>query len=296
MPLPAPPPAPPDLRPSVLQLPRGPWWTVLDCLCAHFAAISREEWIGRFERARVLDADRGPLDVQSRYRPGMTVLYYREVAGEVPIPGVEWIVHVDEDLVVVDKPHFLPVVPAGRFVRETLLHRLTRSLGRDDLVPLHRLDRGTAGLVMFSANPTSRAAYHRLFSERRIAKRYEALAPALPEQAFPLTRRSRIGAGEPFFRMRELDGPANSETRIEVIEREPSFWRYGLDPTTGRKHQLRVHMAALGAAILNDGFYPTLADSSDDDFTRPLKLLARSLRFVDPLSGRERHFESRRTL
>lgn len=296
MTLPAPPTAPPDTRPSVLQLPRGPWHTVLDCLCAHFRAIPREEWIGRFERARVLDADRGPLDVESRYRPGMTVLYYREVAAEVPIPGVERIVHVDEHLVVVDKPHFLPVVPAGRFVRETLLHRLSRSLERDDLVPLHRLDRGTAGLVMFSADRASRAAYHGLFSERRITKRYEALAPALPDLAFPLTRRSRIGTGDPFFRMRELDGPANSETRIEVIDRRAPSWRYGLDPSTGRKHQLRVHMAALGAAIVNDDLYPSLADSPDDDFTRPLKLLARSLRFVDPLSGRERHFESQRTL
>jgi tRNA pseudouridine32 synthase/23S rRNA pseudouridine746 synthase len=177
-------------------------------------------------------------------------------------------------------------------VRETLLARLVQRLGNPDLVPLHRIDRDTAGLVLFSANPATRDAYQALFRQRRIHKRYEAIAPALPGLVFPLVHASRLEAGEPFFRMREAEGVANSETRVDVIERMGELWRYALEPVTGRKHQLRVHMAALGAGILNDRVYPELRRAADDDHERPLKLLARGLGFVDPVSGIERRFES----
>lgn len=177
-------------------------------------------------------------------------------------------------------------------MQETLLHRLIQRLGNPDLVPLHRIDRATAGLVMFSANPASRSAYQALFRERRIDKQYLALAPALPATDFPLVRRSRIVTGEPFFRMGEVPGEANSESRIDVYERGGDYWCYTLQPVTGRKHQLRVHMAALGAPILNDGFYPVLTERAEDDYAKPLQLLAKSLSFIDPLSGLQRSFES----
>lgn len=287
----------PDGTPcSRLQLPRGAWATVFDALCERFPAIDRATWRNRFARGRVLDATGQPLGMDAAYRVGMEVRYFREVRDEPVIPFEAPLLHVDEHLVVVDKPHFLPVTPAGGFVRQTVLARLVEQLGNPELVPLHRIDRGTAGLVLFSANPATRSAYQALFRERHIRKQYEALAPPLPELVFPQVRRSRLVRGEPFFRMREVDGEANSESRIDVIERGVDAWRYALEPVTGRKHQLRVHMAALGAAIANEGFYPVLREEGADDYDRPLKLLARSLRFVDPLSGRERVFESRRRL
>lgn len=279
-------------RASTLHLPAGPWSTVLDCLCAHFPAISRETWLQRMERGRVLDSNGQALDATSAYREGLRVHYFREVVAEAPIPFEERILHVDEHLVVADKPHFLPVTPAGGFVEETVLARLTRILDNHQLVPLHRIDRHTAGLVMFSAHPDSRDAYQALFRQRRIAKTYEAWAPPLPEQAFPLVRRSRIAPGEPFFRMHEVPGEPNSETRIDVLERHATRWRYALQPVTGKKHQLRVHMAALGAPILHDPFYPDLPEPRPDDYARPLQLLARRLSFVDPLSGVRREFAS----
>lgn len=280
------------LAASRLQLPPGPWRTVLDGLCARFPAIPRELWIDRFARKRVLDAEGAALAVDAPYRVGAEIRYFREVADEVAIPFEEAVLHVDAHLVVADKPHFLPVTPAGGHVSETLLARLVRRLGNPDLVPLHRIDRDTAGLVLFSADPGTRAAYQALFRQRRIRKRYEAVAPALPGLAFPRAHVSRLEAGEPFFRMREVAGPPNSETRIEVIERMGSWWRYGLEPVTGRKHQLRVHMAALGAPIRNDRLYPQLASVGDEDYAQPLQLLARSLAFVDPISGQARCFES----
>ena len=285
-----------DSHASTVHLPAGTWTGALDALCAHFPAISREQWLDRIARGRVLDGHGVAITADAPCREGMRIHYYREVADETEIPFTETVLHVDEHLVVADKPHFLPVTPAGGFVEQTLLRRLIRRLDNPHLVPLHRIDRATAGLVLFSANPTSRAAYQALFRERRIAKRYEALAAPLPELVFPLCRSSRIVRGEPFFRMCESAGQHNSETRIEVIERGATHWRYALHPVTGRKHQLRVHMAALGAAIMHDTCYPELTERAADDYARPLKLLAQELAFVDPLSGEPRHFRSRLTL
>ncbi|QSX76715.1 pseudouridine synthase [Lysobacter arenosi] len=268
---------------------------MLEGLCARFPSVGRARWLDRIERGLVRDADGRAVAAEDAYRVGAELTYYREVEGETEIPFDEVVLHADEHLVVVDKPHFLPVTPAGKHVEQTLLARLVRRLGNADLVPLHRIDRGTAGLVLFSARADTRALYQALFPQRSISKRYEALAPALPEAEFPLVRRSHLERGEPFFRMREGEGAANSETRIEVLDRSDGIWRYALEPVTGRKHQLRVHMAAIGVPILNDPLYPDCGDQVDD-YARPLKLLARSLQFVDPLSGQERRFESQRDL
>ncbi|MDO9452703.1 MAG: pseudouridine synthase [Stagnimonas sp.] len=284
------------LAASRLQLPRGAWATVLAVLADTFPSVSHDEWLQRFARGLVLDADALPLPATAAYREGAVIQYYREVPAEAAIPFEEAVLHADAHLVVADKPHFLPVTPAGAYVEQTLLTRLIRKLGNADLVPLHRIDRGTAGLVLFSANPASRAQYQALFRERRISKRYEALAPPLPALVLPLTRKSRIVEGMPFFRMQEVDGAPNSETRIEVIEQQERRWRYALHPITGKKHQLRVHMAALGAPIHNDEFYPALQAREDGQYEKPLQLLAQGLSFTDPLSGEARVFASRLSL
>ncbi|MDV9030737.1 pseudouridine synthase [Pseudomonas sp. RAC1] len=280
---------------STVCLPPGHWSTVLDCLCDHFKAIAREQWLDRFARGRVLDANGQPVAADLPYRRGLRLHYFREVPNERPIPFQETLLHCDEHLVVADKPHFLPVTPTGEYVEQTLLRRLIRRLDNPHLVPLHRIDRHTAGLVLFSANPQSRTAYQQLFPQRRIEKRYQAIAAPLPQRSFPLVHRSRLEHGQPFFRMQEVPGVANSETLAEVLKRDAERWLYGLSPVTGKTHQLRVHMAALGAAICNDPFYPDLQPDADD-YQKPLQLLAHSLRFEDPLTGETREFESRLTL
>ena len=284
---------PAEHQASTLYLPPGTWPTVLDCLCAHFRAISREQWLDRIARGRVLDAGGAPISPFLAYKEGLRIHYFREVPNETPIPVQEAILYANEHLVVADKPHFLPVTPAGEYVEQTLLRRLIRTLDNPHLVPLHRIDRHTAGLVLFSANPDSRSAYQSLFPTRKIEKRYEAIARALPDLELPRVHKSRLVEGEPFFRMREGEGISNTETLVDVCEKNGDLWRYALYPVTGKKHQLRVHMAALGAGICNDPFYPEVLNDALDDYANPLKLLAQSLRFADPLTGQERFFESR---
>lgn len=280
-------------RASTLVLPPGQWPSVFACLCDRFPAIAPARWRDRFERGRILDHDGNPLDISHPYRAGLRIHYFREVPHEKPIPFDETVLHVDEHLLVVDKPHFLPVVPAGDYVEQTLLARLIKRFDNPELTPLHRIDRHTAGLVLFSTRRETRAHYQALFRERGIDKTYEAIAPALPQLTFPHIHVSRIERGEPFFLSRETEGSPNSETRIDVIERRDAWWHYRLHPVSGKKHQLRLHMAALGAPIRHDPFYPVVRDTAMDDHANPLQLLARALRFIDPLSGNERTFTSR---
>lgn len=284
-------PARDGVDPCSLRLPAGDWKELLGFLQERFPDDGYVPWTARLARGEVVSEDGETLTTASAYRPGLRIWYYREPGPEAALPYVETVLHRDAHLLVVDKPHFLPVVPGGPWLRETLLVRLRVRLGLPGLTPLHRLDRLTAGLVLFSVDPATRAAYAALFPERRIAKTYEALAPALPE--VPAVRRSRLIAGEPFFRMCEVEGPPNTETRIGLIERRDALGRYRLQPLTGRKHQLRVHMAALGAPVLNDPLYPQLQAGARDNPARPLALLARELRFTDPLSGEPRAFCSR---
>ena len=247
-------------------------------------------------KGEVVDTDGSHITPEQGYRARALLYYYREVEGEAPIPFEEIILFQDDHLLVVDKPHFLPVTPSGQYLHETLLVRLKRKLQLEHLTPIHRLDRETAGVILFSHNPDSRGEYQSLFHKREMNKVYEALAATLPEQKFPLNYRSRMVAGEPFFRMQEVPGEPNSETYIEILENRGDVTLYQLRPVSGKKHQLRVHLAALGIPIVNDGFYPKLLAGKGEDFSQPLQLLARSISFKDPYTGQVRHFKSDRLL
>lgn len=281
---------------SRVQVPAGNWSSVLAFLATHFPAIEQSTWQNRLDAGLVLDNMALPLSADSPCRTGMTLFYYRALPHENSIPFQEKILYQDQDILVVDKPHFLPVIPGGRFVQETLLVRLKKQLGIESLSPIHRIDKDTAGLVLFSVNPLTSNAYHLLFRQRTVKKSYEAWAPTLQHQKYPFTYHSRLAEADEFFRMAEIAGEANSETGIDIIEQQGEWARYALHPVTGRQHQLRVHMASLGAPILNDRWYPQLQADRENDFSLPLQLLAKSLAFVDPLNGQQRHFESEQTL
>ncbi|HYN24994.1 MAG TPA: pseudouridine synthase [Pyrinomonadaceae bacterium] len=278
--------------PSRQWLPAGPWKTVMDFFKERYPGVDAATWTERMARGEVADETGWRVDPESSYRVGACIFYYRQPKNEKAIPFVEHVLYQDEHILVADKPHYLPVIPSGRFLHETLLVRLRKQGKPEALVPIHRLDRETAGVVLFSLNPKTRGHYTSLFRNRKVRKVYEALAPTLENSSFPTTRRSRIVRGEPFFRMKEVAGEANSETHINPLSNLGRITLYQLVPVTGRKHQLRLHVAALGIPVINDKLYPALTSSDDDDFSSPLKLLAKSISFQDPLTGREHYFES----
>lgn len=280
------------ISPQSVLLPVGPWPTVLAFLCERFPRVSDWQWQQRMAAGEVVDEQGKPLPPLRAYQPGQRIHYYRHVPDERPVPFQETILFEDEHLVVVDKPHFLPTQPSGPFLQETLVTRLRRRLGNDALEPIHRLDRETAGLVLLSKRPDSRGCYQALFRDQQISKTYEAIAPFRSDLVFPLIRRSRIDVDDVFFRRREVPGPANAETRIELLEQQGAWARYRLQPSTGRTHQLRVHMAALGIPIRQDPLYPQDQQRALDDFSAPLQLLASELTFCDPLTGDTRHFKT----
>jgi tRNA pseudouridine32 synthase/23S rRNA pseudouridine746 synthase len=205
-------------------------------------------------------------------------------------------VHRDEDILVVDKPHFLATIPRGQHITQTALVRLRQELDLPDLVPAHRLDRATAGLLLFVINPRLRGAYQTLFMRRLVHKEYEAIAGHDPALDLPTVVRSRIIKERGVITAQEVPGPVNAETRVELIEHRAGLGRYRLLPLTGRTHQLRLHLSGLGIPILGDDFYPVLTEKPLDDFTNPLRLLASTMEFTDPVSGQQRVFRSTRTL
>jgi tRNA pseudouridine32 synthase / 23S rRNA pseudouridine746 synthase len=284
------------VSPSCVGLPAGDWPTFTDFLVERFPAITRQTWLERMAASLVVDEFGAAVTPARPYRGHMRLYYYRALEAETRIPFEAAVLFQDEHLVVADKPHFLPVTPSGHYLQETLLVRLKNQLGLDSLTPLHRIDRETAGLVLFSVRPGERDAYQALFRRHEVSKHYEAIAARRPELQFPLRRKSRIVEDEPFFRQREVPGEPNSETLVDVLQTEGNegkLARYALSPVTGKKHQLRVHMNALGSPILNDRIYPPVEVTPDDDYARPLQLLARSIAFSDPISGQLRQFESR---
>ncbi|MEO6172410.1 MAG: pseudouridine synthase, partial [Arenimonas sp.] len=226
------------------------------------------------------------------YQAHLRIYYYRSLENETPIPFEESILFQDEHIIVADKPHFLPVIPAGNYLQETLLVRLKRKTGIETLVPMHRIDRETAGLVVFVISPGTRGAYQSLFLSKSVEKQYQAIAPYREDLAFPMTYKSRLQESENFMQMEAINGDTNSETLIELIEHRNGLARYSLNPITGKKHQLRAHMSAIGIPILNDLIYPVHRAAGQDNFDAPLQLLAQRIAFKDPITRLDRAFES----
>lgn len=284
------------VSPSCLVLPQSGQGSMLDYLALRLPAVTRREWQQRMEAGEVVDEFGAAVTPGRAFARGLRLYYYRHLPAEPDIPFAETVLYQDAHLLVADKPHFMPVTPSGRYLQHTLLVRLKRRLGLAELSPLHRIDRDTAGLVLFSVQQRTRGLYQAMFRERCIAKQYEAVAPWREGLAFPREHRSRLEESPQFFRMHEVPGAPNTHTQMELLEVAGRWARYRLAPITGKRHQLRVHMAALGLPLRHDAFYPEVNDPPEGDFSQPLQLLARTLAFTDPLTGEARHFESLRRL
>jgi tRNA pseudouridine32 synthase/23S rRNA pseudouridine746 synthase len=295
-----------------LRLPEdGPWETAMDYMMHRWGHIHPQGIEDRFDAGEIVGEGGVPLHRGTPLQDHTFIWYYRTLPPETRIPVDIGILYQDEHLLVVDKPHFLPTTPGGTYIQESALVRLRNQLGLPDLIPMHRLDRMTAGVLLFSTNPQTRGRYQVLFEKRQVQKEYECVsaaepAPGHPAVDLPLVVRNRMTKSRSYLLAEVIEGEPNAETRIERLETFDGgpaagapgtagggrLARYRLEPHTGKTHQLRVHMASLGLGIVNDAFYPDLLDKAPDDYARPLQLLARGIRFVDPVSGKPVEYRS----
>lgn len=294
------------VSPSKVGIPANTHLSAIEFLVQRFPAIQREVWLQRFLEGGILNAEGINIGPNQNVLHETHLLYFRHVADEPTLPFKAQIIFQDEHLIVADKPHFMPVTPGGQYVQQSLLVQLKQDFNLPELSPIHRIDRETAGLVMFSVRAKDRNAYQQLFRLQQVQKTYEAIA-GIPESSplnlvFPITYKSMMASDEQFFKMRELTArecattdQSNSETWIDCVERiSQALTRYILKPVTGQRHQLRVHMDALGLPILGDRFYPHVKylASEKDPLDQPLQLLAKTIAFLDPLTGTPRKFTS----
>jgi len=294
-----------------LRLPdEGPWETALDYMMHRWGHIDPQGIEDRFDAGEIVGEAGIALDRSTPMQDHTFIWYYRTLPPETRIPVELNILHQDEHLLVVDKPHFLPTTPGGTYIQESALVRLRNQLSLPDLIPMHRLDRMTAGILLLSTNPETRGKYQVLFEKRQVQKEYECVsaaepAPGHPAVDFPVVVRNRMTKSRSYLLAEVVDGEPNAETRIERLHTFDGSGApgvdggphrralYRLEPHSGKTHQLRVHMASLGLGIVNDAFYPELLDKAPDNYAKPLQLLARGIRFVDPISGSPVEYRSR---
>lgn len=282
-------------HPSKLSLPQtNPGvTTVLEYLIVKFPHIDAKTWRARIADGKVHCDDGSLITPLSLFQPQLRIYYYREVENEPSIPFQETILFQDDHILVAYKPHFLAVTPGGIYVNECLQSRLRSRTGIQSLQALHRLDRVTAGLVMFSTNAETRPLYHHLFKARKIHKTYQAIAKISKGENLvgrEWVVKNRIEHCEPRFRMCVTEGEANSHSVIRCLQQSNQAALFELNPVTGKTHQLRLHMQVLGWPILSDKYYPELQPLSPDDYGAPLQLLAKDLQFIDPVTQHPRRF------
>jgi tRNA pseudouridine32 synthase/23S rRNA pseudouridine746 synthase len=288
-----------------LRLPaEGPWETALDYMLHRWGHVDPEGILRRFDDGEIVAADGSPLHRRTPLDEHTFIWYYRTLPTEARLPVELSVLHRDDHLIVVDKPHFLPTTPGGTYIQESALVRLRNELELPDLVPIHRLDRMTAGVLLFAANPETRGRYQVLFERRQVQKEYECVS-LLPSEAAddggqllerfasPVVVRNRMVKSRDYLLAGVVEGEPNAETRVSLARGAADRALFRLEPHTGKTHQLRVHMAGLGLGIMHDPFYPVLLDKAPDDYAKPLQLLARAIRFRDPFTGRETEFRSR---
>ncbi|MFC3896122.1 RluA family pseudouridine synthase [Lentzea rhizosphaerae] len=271
--------------------PEGSWPSLRAHLVERLPRVAPERIEEMLREERIWSVS-GPLGVDAPFVPDSYIWFHRDLPVEVPVPFDVGVVYQDENIVIADKPHFLATIPRGQHIMQTALVKLRDSLGLPDLSPAHRLDRVTAGLVLFVVRRELRGKYQTMFRDRLVRKEYEAIAPHDPALELPRVVRSRIIKERGIITAFEVDGEPNAETHVSLVEHRDGLGRYRLNPHTGRTHQLRLHMSGLGVPIVNDDFYPVLRERPLDDFSSPLQLLARTLSFTDPVTGEERSFTS----
>ncbi|MBO3130234.1 pseudouridine synthase [Dermatophilus congolensis] len=275
-----------------------PWATVAEFLRERLPAVNIDDWL---KNHRFVDETGHPLTGQEPCQPARFIWFHKDPPPpERPVPGELTILHHDERIIVMDKPHFLATTPRGSHIRETALIRARLTLGLPHIAPAHRLDRLTGGILLFTTEPRWRRPYQTLFETGAVTKTYEALAVPLAGAGEGFEVRSRIIKPRGSWQAIEVEGEPNAHTRGRLLQTSTGpggqVGRYELCPVTGKTHQLRVHMSSLGAPLLNDPLYPVVQEElltpAGERFDQPLGLVARTLRFIDPVDGTPRSYTS----
>jgi tRNA pseudouridine32 synthase / 23S rRNA pseudouridine746 synthase len=276
----------------------GPWRSLRDHLVERLATGLTADEVDRMLAAgEFVDAAGAPVRADAPFVPRSVVWAHRDLPVESALPADIRVLHRDERLVVVDKPHHMATMPRGSHVVQSALARARVLTGLPRLAPAHRLDRPTAGVLMLTTEQRWRGAYQQVFATGLARKTYLAVAPVRPDLELPLVRRTHLVKEHGTHQAREVPGERpNAETLVELVDAAGDLGLYRLTPRTGRTHQLRCQLSGLGLPIVGDPLYPLDRAVADDDFTESLQLLAAVLEFDDPVDGRPRRFESLRRL
>ena len=278
----------------------------LDALQQRFPALAdpaAAPLAQRFAAGEIVDARGRAWSAGDPVGPRDEMWFHRELPQEEVAEVELRILHRDEHLLVLDKPHDIATIPRGVHVLGSALIRLRRATGLETLVPLHRLDRRTAGVLAFGIRPEERSAYQQLFARGEVDKEYEArtlpeLGSSLPSTPGTVqTLRDHLVKRHGELTAQVLEEPPNAESEVELLEVEgEGVHRFGLRPRTGRTHQLRLQLASRGAPILGEDLYwpahRPLPPARLWPQGLPLQLLARTLAFRDPITGEQREFRS----
>lgn len=301
--------------------------TIADYLIARFYPNDPQIIHARFKTGEVRLDGGTVLTIDSPYMPGERIWYFRELADEPELPSDLPILFEDEHVLAIDKPHFLPTTPRGAYIAQTALTKLRVREGNPLLIPIHRLDRPTAGVLLFAKTVEARRPFQMMFQHRQVSKTYHAVAPvtadpAAAEQALStegLLVRSHIQKVRDVLQVQQLSEaecaaqgvdpntlttariletftPSPAEAEAWGAERDRPWGLYELAPHTGKTHQLRAHLNLLGAPILGDVLYPRVLPDGPDRPEYPLQLLARTLSFEHPITGEPISLRSGRTL
>ena len=206
-----------------LRLPDGgPWDTAMDYMMHRWGHIDPQGIEDRFDAGEIVGEGGIPLHRGTRLEDHTFIWYYRTLPPETRLPVELNILHQDEHILVVDKPHFLPTTPGGTYIQESALVRLRNQLDLPDLIPMHRLDRMTAGILLLSTNPGTRGKYQVLFEKRQVQKEYECVSAAEPAAGhpavdFPVVVRNRMTKSRSYLLAEVIDGEPNAETRIDLL-------------------------------------------------------------------------------
>ena len=230
--------------------------TVLDFYSQRYGHSDRQTWQERIQTGRILVDDQR-IAPDTILQAGQTLTYRRSPWEESNVPLTLPILHRDADIWAINKPSGLPVLPGGSFLYHTVLEQLKIQYPDQDLFPLHRLGTGTSGLLLLGASSLARRELSRQFREHHCRKIYRTvIGPSdLPERFECHQAIGKIPYPQLGYLYAASRNGKTAHSYGRVLARSPDKTWLEVEISTGRPHQIRIHMACLGYPLLNDPLY-----------------------------------------